>query len=278
MINIVAIIPVYNEQFILPICICNLKKNGIEQIIVLNNESTDHSAKVAIELGAKVIDFSSHGVFCEETISKKIKETIRKLPQKINWIIKLDADEFLFSPIQNMKLVEFINNQDLLGFNCIGSYSHQTYPMLEEIDLLRKNFDPVILLNHVIPHIKNNKYPSSFHKYAHCIWKINVFKRELEYLNPHFVQGQKKIANKLILLKHIPYTIPEISRKRIIEDRKARLGKRNFEIGLSIHYMEIPDDQVFVFDEKQFQCFKWKELLNSYLVNFDETLNRIFRG
>ena len=54
--NISVIIPVFNEERSLPNVICELPKEKIDEIIVVNNASTDGSSKVAQDLGCRVVD------------------------------------------------------------------------------------------------------------------------------------------------------------------------------------------------------------------------------
>jgi glycosyltransferase involved in cell wall biosynthesis len=275
MVQAVAIMPVYNEERMLPFCIKHLSKNGIQHILVLDNESTDKSLEIALDYGASVISFSSNGLFCEETITRCIRNSIRSLPENFNWILKVDADEFIYSSKPNETIIEFIERNHENGFNCIGSFSHQTYPMAEEIDQLKKQFDPVNLLKHVIPHIKNDKYSTKDHPYSKCIWKVNVFNRSLSYRNPHYVDGRISLARELLLLKHVPYTIPEITVHRLIDGRKRRLSKRNFEIGLSTHYVDLSNNSTFIFDHIRSHCFDWDGLYESYFEDFESTLNLV---
>ncbi len=136
MLHPAAIIPAYNEEVLLPYCIDHLRINGIEDIIVLDNESSDRTAIVAREHGARVVALSSGGRHCAEAIIANIRETIDRLPRTINWILKVDADEFLYSPTGE-PLLQFLNKMDEAGFNCIGSLSQHTYPMLDELSSLR---------------------------------------------------------------------------------------------------------------------------------------------
>lgn len=108
MVKAVALIPVYNEQAILPHCITHLRKNDIHDIVVLDNESTDRSVEIALDYGATVTSFPSDGKFCEETITRCIRDTTNRLPEKFNWILKVDADEFFYSPKPEEKVSEFI--------------------------------------------------------------------------------------------------------------------------------------------------------------------------
>lgn len=259
----------------LPHCINHLRESGIEKIVVLDNESTDNSAQIALDHGVAMISFSSDGLFCEETMTRAIRNTIDSLPSKFDWVLKIDADEFLYPSGSNETLHEFIERTNREGFNCAAAFSHQTYPMSDEARVLELHFDPLKVLSHVIPHVHNDKYSLEHHALYRCIWKVNVFHRGLQYKNPHYVSGTMRLHPDLLLLRHIPYTTQEASRERLLEGRKKRLSKRNFEIGLSTHYQELSDNDPFTFDHLRASCFDWDYLLRSYRKCFNTTLGEI---
>ncbi len=58
---ICVIIPAFNEELSLPKVVADLPKALIKEIIVVNNASTDQTARVARELGCRVIDEPKRG-------------------------------------------------------------------------------------------------------------------------------------------------------------------------------------------------------------------------
>ena len=87
-IPITVIISVKNEEVNLPICLDKLK--GFSEIIVIDSTSTDKTPEIVTENGHKLVDFKWNGKF-----PKKRNWTLRNVDIKNNWILFLDADEFL---------------------------------------------------------------------------------------------------------------------------------------------------------------------------------------
>lgn len=92
--KIIALIPFKNEEWILPTCLASLK-NVCDDIICIDDNSTDNSKKIALSFGCKVYDndklvnvgWSEH----------YIRENLLKLGRESNGthFICLDADEAL---------------------------------------------------------------------------------------------------------------------------------------------------------------------------------------
>ena len=59
MVNVVAIIPAYNEEKALPDVISKTLKY-VDKVIVVNDGSVDRTAEVALEAGAEVINHSTN--------------------------------------------------------------------------------------------------------------------------------------------------------------------------------------------------------------------------
>jgi glycosyltransferase involved in cell wall biosynthesis len=118
--NICVIIPAYNEENSIGNVLRDIPKEKIREIVVVNNNSTDNTAKKAIENGAKVLleTKQGYGAACLKGI-----EYFKNQPNPPEIIVFLDADysdfpeeiEQLIAPIIN-------NNADLvIGSRALGN-------------------------------------------------------------------------------------------------------------------------------------------------------------
>ncbi len=90
-IPVTVIVPVKNEELNLPHCLHWL--GDFAQVIVVDSASTDRTPQIAREWGAEVVDFRWNGRF-----PKKRNWALRNLEIKNDWVLFLDADEYLSEP------------------------------------------------------------------------------------------------------------------------------------------------------------------------------------
>ena len=83
-----VIIPVRNEARNLPRCLAALR--GIDDIYVIDSQSTDESIEVARAHGVKAVQFHYQGGW-----PKKRQWAMETLPLRYDWVLLLDADEIL---------------------------------------------------------------------------------------------------------------------------------------------------------------------------------------
>ena len=88
MIPVSVIIPVKNEEKNVGKCLNSI--SNFAEIIVVDSGSVDNTKKIAVEHGAKVIDFAWNGKF-----PKKRNWCLKNLHLKNEWLLFLDADECL---------------------------------------------------------------------------------------------------------------------------------------------------------------------------------------
>ncbi len=100
MANISAIVLTYNEEIHIKRCIENLKLIT-NKIFVIDSFSTDSTINIAKELGAEVL-FNKW----ENSYSKQFNWALKNAPIKTDWVIRIDADEYL-----DNKLIDEINNK-----------------------------------------------------------------------------------------------------------------------------------------------------------------------
>jgi len=82
------IIPILNEQVVLPRALASVKRLGVD-VYILDSGSTDRSLEIAKEYGCH-ITVSQWGSF-----SEKLNFGLNQLPIKTEWVMRLDADEYL---------------------------------------------------------------------------------------------------------------------------------------------------------------------------------------
>lgn len=91
-IDITVVIPVKNEAKNLSHCLSKL--NSFSQIIVVDSKSTDETQSIAKEYNTEIINFEWNGQF-----PKKRNWTLRNVTIRNEWVLFLDADEFLTEAI-----------------------------------------------------------------------------------------------------------------------------------------------------------------------------------
>jgi glycosyltransferase involved in cell wall biosynthesis len=108
-----VIISVKNEEQNLPTCLDKLK--GFSEIIVVDSMSTDKTSEIVTKYGYKLVQFKWNGKF-----PKKRNWTLRNIDIKNNWILFLDADEFLtqnFITEISKKIEQTTHNSFWLNYN-----------------------------------------------------------------------------------------------------------------------------------------------------------------
>jgi glycosyltransferase involved in cell wall biosynthesis len=88
MLSVTVVIPVKNEAANLPECLSRLENFG--HAIVVDSGSTDATIQIAKDAGAEVLHFEWDGRF-----PKKRNWVLRHYEFKTEWVLFLDADEFI---------------------------------------------------------------------------------------------------------------------------------------------------------------------------------------
>ena len=92
-INVTVVVSVKNEEINLPKCLKEL--SDFSEVIVVDSNSTDSTPKIVDSFGFKLINFSWNGKY-----PKKRNWTLLNVKIKNDWILFLDADEFLTVPFK----------------------------------------------------------------------------------------------------------------------------------------------------------------------------------
>ena len=91
MTDIAVIILSKNEKLHIARCLEKLATLEARQIFVVDCFSTDGSDKIASDMGATVVQHEWPGLY-----AKQFNWALDNLPIKSSWILRLDADEYLY--------------------------------------------------------------------------------------------------------------------------------------------------------------------------------------
>ena len=86
--KVTTVVPVKNESINLKKCISLV--NNLGPVVVVDSSSSDNTQKLAYSIGAEVLNFDWNGQF-----PKKRNWTLRNYNFKTEWVLFLDADEFV---------------------------------------------------------------------------------------------------------------------------------------------------------------------------------------
>ncbi len=128
-IPVTVVVSVKNEELNLPHCLEKLQP--FSEVVVIDSQSSDSTPSIVKQFGYKLIDFKWNGKF-----PKKRNWTLRNVPLANDWILFLDADEFITDAFVK-ELSEKITNTNYSGF----WLSYNNYFMGKELkygDKMRK--------------------------------------------------------------------------------------------------------------------------------------------
>lgn len=206
----------FNEEIMLPKTIKHYKDRfPNSKIIICDNNSTDNSVSIAINLGCEIIKWSTTDDNFEFMLTN-LKNNVWK--SAAGWVIICDMDEWLNINEEELKNEELSGSTmlNIIGYDIIGTSNSS---ILDDIDLES--------LNKGIPnHYENKKL---------CF--NTKFIKELNFLHGCHISnpvGQIKISEKTYILKHmdwlgLPY---KINKMKIRYERTFKMRK----YGLAVHY------------------------------------------
>lgn len=134
-IKVTVIIPVRNEEKNLPGCLKKL--SGFDQVIVVDSSSTDRTPEICTAFGVEYINFIWNGYF-----PKKRNWALRTLDIRNEWVLFLDADEYLTEEFMN-ELTEKIKDPQVNGYwikyrnHFMGRSLKHGYPLIK-LSFIRK--------------------------------------------------------------------------------------------------------------------------------------------
>ena len=108
--DLTVVVPVRNEQLNIPVCLNAIGSDFARRIVVIDSDSSDSTASVALANGAEVINFQWNGHF-----PKKRNWFLRNHTPSTEWVLFLDADEILTSAVKH-EIAVALSGCDHQGF------------------------------------------------------------------------------------------------------------------------------------------------------------------
>lgn len=107
--KVVAIIPALNEEKGLPAVVSGLKKQGVEDIVVIDNGSIDRTAEIAEKAGARVLSQPVRGK------GNAFKFFLKNYPVKRDYFyVMLDADAS-YAPKEIHRILDGLDDYDVVS-------------------------------------------------------------------------------------------------------------------------------------------------------------------
>lgn len=107
----IAIVPTLNEEQGLPIVLAGLRKVGVDEIVVVDGNSTDRTQEIARKAGAKIILQEGKGK------GNGFQSFLKKFPIKDeDFFVMLDGDAS-YAPEELPKFVEALQDNDVVAGN-----------------------------------------------------------------------------------------------------------------------------------------------------------------
>lgn len=82
--DVTVVVPVRNAEAMMPGCLESLRRNGVQQVVVVDGKSTDRSRDIAREFGASLYSDDGRGLPMARTIGVKAAQT--------RWVLLVDSD------------------------------------------------------------------------------------------------------------------------------------------------------------------------------------------
>ena len=109
--DLTIVIPVKNEERNLPGCLDAIGDGFAAQVVLVDSGSTDGTKAIAAQRGVPVIDFQWDGRF-----PKKRNWYLRHHTPATQWVLFLDADEYLTPPVKKEMTQALTQPKDKVGF------------------------------------------------------------------------------------------------------------------------------------------------------------------
>jgi len=206
--KILAIIPAYNEEKTIG-NIVKISKRYVDDVIVINDGSTDKTEEIAKKAGAKVITHKKN-----KGLGKSLRDGFKyALKNNFDIIITLDADG-QHNPKEIPKFIEAINE----GYDFVlGERDLSKYPLIKKIGNLFLNF-----ITNIITGTTLKDTESGFRAYS---------KEALKKIFPYLKANRYEIASEIIFAVgyyNIRYKNIKISSKIYVKGVTIRDGIKIF--------------------------------------------------
>ncbi len=219
----------YNEEAVVGNCLASVK-DWVDEIIVVDGQSTDRTAQIAKKMGAKVLSRENNPVF-------HVQKAIANKEAKSDWVLQLDADEVVTKELRN-EIVNLLEGKSF-GYDswispfkaCINKLvkifpePHKLQKPAEAYWLPRKNY----FLNGVLMHA--GQYPDPI---------IRLFQRGKAVLPAKDVHEQMVVNGTTGWLRsdYHHFGTPNFSRYLLRENRYSSLKASQLkEAGLRVNFL-----------------------------------------
>lgn len=206
-------IPVKNEERNLPGCFSAIGSGFASAVVIIDSGSTDRTLEIAKENGAVIVDFKWNGNF-----PKKRNWFLRNYPLATQWVLFLDADEYLTDNFKN-ELREKLEKQDKVGYwlnysiYFLGKQLKGGYP-LKKLALFRVGAGEYERID------ENNwsKLDMEIHEHPQIEGKVGVIKSKIDH------QDFRGVSH--YVLKHNEYAAWEAQRFLISTNEKKNISTK----------------------------------------------------
>jgi glycosyltransferase involved in cell wall biosynthesis len=242
--KIIGLMRVYNEADILEENLNYLEKQGIN-LILLDGYSTDGSYEIAKKfLKKNIIKLKQQKKSTFSVI--KLNTYLLKLIQEFNpdWVIWIDADEFLESPFRNLNLKEAIEQEARNDYNVIQFNHFKFWPT---------NKDPMDESN-VRARLKFYSWVGDY-RFKAWKWYPSTTYDDHKPTFPNKIE--KKISPTKFVMRHYQIRSYEHGLRKIFEERMKRFDPQEKKMGWHKQYdYYIPEKNLFVIDSSKLTEYK----------------------
>jgi glycosyltransferase involved in cell wall biosynthesis len=201
-----AITCVRNEEAHIANLIGGLIRDGLD-VTMIDHGSTDRTVKIASQfLGKGLLEMRLlpwTGTFSLSTQLEHKWALAERAPH--DWIVHVDADEWLKSPREGQRLIDAIEEVDRAGYNCINFNEFVFVPLPGE-DVSRKNYRFALkryyFFQPVYPHLQR-------------AWKKNAGLDNRDGAG-HLVSGDVRMCPEDFVMRHYIFLSEERARKKYV--------------------------------------------------------------
>jgi len=223
----------YNEEELAPFFFKHYKDLVDEIIVIIDADTNDSTREICKKEGAIIKEFKFPDGFDDLLKRDRPNEELKNI--KSDWVIGVDADEFIFAP-HSIDIKPFLEEADKFGADLVNVsfanvYKHETEG---ELDINK----PILLQRQYgtfdIPEWgENGNIKASVVKPIVC-WNVGF----------HSAFKWKRVYDKNLFGVHWEMADPDLAIKRRIYGRRLRMSKRNKELGMSWHNWNITEKQI----------------------------------
>jgi glycosyltransferase involved in cell wall biosynthesis len=223
----------YNEEKLAPFFFKHYRDLVDEIVVIVDADTDDNTREICKKNGAIIKEFKFPDGMDDILKRDRLNEELENI--KSDWVLGVDADEFVFAPF-SFKIKPFLEEADRAGADLVFTsfanvFKHKTEGKLD--------------INKSIVHQRQH---GSFNISE---WgelnnrKANVIKPYLRWeVGFHLAYGWHNIYKNCLLGVHWAMADVDLAIERRIYGRKLRMSKRNKELKLSWHLFNITEEQI----------------------------------